>query len=174
MKGCRFGKCIPSDCLWQLWRVLPCHHASFHQTLSTSIPLSFSLSLFFLIIIISLVCHLSTLHGICWPPTMLLIPPIYWNIIQLRDVASMKGTYVLKINLFLIRVLFFCFFPEPLLCPAFSISQFHGGPVCTCFLCTRWARVVASHVVQPEKLRLVEQMPRTMPVLCPGTAGDSA
>lgn len=59
------------------------------------------------------------------PPTPL---SIYWNIIQLRDVASMKGTYVLKINLFLIGVLFFVFFQKCCFALCFPYPSSMVGP----------------------------------------------
>lgn len=166
MKGRRLGKCLASVCLWQLWQVKPRHHASFYWTSAPFI----SPCLSFLNKILSFCPSLVNSQWKLWGANLAIdspSAPIYWNIIQLPDVASLKETCFLKINVFFFLLEYF--FPRTAALhvkhPVFSMSQFHGGPMCTC---------LAARVAHPEKLRLAEQTPRTMPVLRPGTAGDSA
>lgn len=92
---------------------------------------SFSLSL-----INSLRYWRGTNLSIDFPPP----PSMYWHIIQLRDVASMKGTYVLKINLFFYwSNIFFqiCWFA----CEVHRVFRIHARPHVhlPCFpCCTTW------------------------------------
>lgn len=137
MEGCRLGKCIALGCLRQ---VIPCHHASFTKLFHPQSPfLSFCL-FFSTSFLFSVTYQLSEVLAGHQPFYWFPPPSMYWNIIQLRDVASMKGTYVLKINHFFYwSNIFFqiCWFA----CEVHRVFRVHARPHVhlPCFpCCTTW------------------------------------
>lgn len=95
MKGYRLGKGIPSDCLWHLRQVVRYHHASLNSF--NRDPPVFLLTPYppFFFNFISFLRHLSTLNGICRPPTLAFKPlhileyhPALWGGINERDLSA--------------------------------------------------------------------------------------